>query len=179
MDDKADICEVLQIAIERCYSMSRFITNFAEVVRIPEPQFRKQDLNALVVSCKRFMETICRSRNIELIMQLSETSPIVEVDSILFEQVLLNIIKNSAESIDTNGKIYIRTTNNPVSLEIIDTGKGIDKDTETKIFSPFFSTKPKGQGLGLIFVREVLLKHGYTFSLRTCPDGLTHFNIML
>jgi len=62
-------------------------------------------------------------------------------------------------------------------LEIGDTGKGISKEVETKLFTPFFSTKPNGQGIGLIFIREVLMKHGYTFSLRTYPDGITRFRI--
>ncbi|WP_280745118.1 MULTISPECIES: ATP-binding protein [unclassified Parabacteroides] len=179
LEGTEDICEVLQVAIERCYSMSRFITNFADVVRIPEPQLQEHDLNSLVIAGKRFMENVCLNRNIKINMELSEVSPIIQVDSLLFEQVLLNIIKNSAESIGHNGQIYIRTTADPVRLEIADTGKGIDKETETKLFSPFFSTKPNGQGLGLIFIREVLLKHGYTFSLRTYNDGLTRFVIML
>jgi signal transduction histidine kinase len=62
-------------------------------------------------------------------------------------------------------------------LEIGDTGKGISKDVEAKLFTPFFSTKPNGQGIGLIFIREVLMKHGLTFSLRTYPDGITRFRI--
>ena len=57
------------------------------------------------------------------------------------------------------------------------TGAGISKEVETKLFSPFFSTKPNGQGIGLIFIREVLIKHGCTFSLRTYPDKLTRFRI--
>lgn len=174
-----DMCEVLQIAIERCYSMSRFITNFADVVRIPEPQLRQQDLNTLVSSCKRFMESVCHDRNIKITLELSASSPVVKTDSLLFEQVLVNIIKNSAESIEKNGNIYIRTTNHPTCLEIADTGKGINKEAEAKLFSPFFSTKPHGQGLGLMFIREVLLKHGYTFSLQTEPDGLTRFRIWM
>jgi Signal transduction histidine kinase involved in nitrogen fixation and metabolism regulation len=179
INNSNDISEVLQIAIERCYSMSRFITNFADVVRIPEPQFRMHSLNDLVSSCKLFMENACRNRNIKIIMELSETSPEIKADSLLLEQVLVNIIKNSAESIDKNGKIFIRTTSNPAYLEIADTGKGINKETETKLFSPFFSTKPNGQGLGLMFIREVLLKHGYTFSLSTDDDGLTRFRMVL
>ncbi|MDR2915222.1 MAG: PAS domain-containing protein [Tannerella sp.] len=179
VQNSGDIHEVLRIAIERCYSMSRFITDFADVVRIPEPQLQEHDLNILVSSCKLFMENVCRNRNIQIIMELSGVSPIVKVDSLLLEQVLVNIIKNSAESIGKDGKILIRTTNNPTCLEITDTGKGIDKETETKLFSPFFSTKPNGQGLGLMFIREVLLKHGYTFSLFTDTDGLTHFRIRM
>jgi nitrogen fixation/metabolism regulation signal transduction histidine kinase len=177
MENKQDVSEVLQTAIERCYSMSRFITNFADVVRIPEPQLREQELNSLVISCKRFMETVCRNRNIRIELELSENSPVVRIDNLLFEQILVNIIKNSAEAIQQDGCIYIRTSNHPACLEIADTGKGIDKETEAKLFSPFFSTKPQGQGLGLIFIREVLLKHGCTFSLRTYPDGLTRFKI--
>jgi nitrogen fixation/metabolism regulation signal transduction histidine kinase len=178
IDGLADLCEVLQVAVERCYSMSRFITNFADVVRIPQPRMRREELNALVFSCKRFMENACQNRNIQISMELSPVSPVVQVDALLFEQVLVNIIKNSAESIGTDGQIYIRTAAHPVCLEIADAGKGITKEAESKLFSPFFSTKPNGQGLGLLFVREVLLKHGCTFSLRTCADGLTRFKIL-
>ena len=173
-----DVADVLQIAIERCYSMSRFITNFADVVRIPEPLLRKQDLNALVTASKRFMETICINRNIQIRLKLTPTPPEIRIDSLLFEQVLVNIIKNSAESIGQDGEIIITTSAEPAYLEITDTGKGIDKATEAKLFSPFFSTKPNGQGLGLIFVREVLQKHKCSFSLSTYPDSLTRFRIM-
>lgn len=173
----AEVCEVLRVSIDRCYSMSRFITNFADVVRIPEPQPVPTPLNEVVCACKRFMETICANRNIRIILQLSEVSPVVGLDTTLFEQVLVNIIKNAAESIGRDGQILIRTATSPVCLEIADTGKGIDKETETKLFSPFFSTKPNGQGIGLIFIREVLLKHQCTFSLRTYADGLTRFKI--
>lgn len=110
-------------------------------------------------------------------VELCEKPLDVSLDTVLFEQVLVNIMKNAAESIGTDGDIYIRTTAAPVSLEIADTGKGIDKETETKLFTPFFSTKPHGQGIGLIFIREVLLKHNCTFSLRTYADGLTRFKI--
>lgn len=178
MKNMEDICDVLRVSIERCYSMSHFITNFADVVRIPEPQLRSHDLNVVVSSCKRFMETVCQNRNIQIIMELDAVSPSVKLDSLLFEQVLVNIIKNAAESIRHNGRIYIRTSHNPVCLEIADTGKGIDKETEAKLFSPFFSTKPNGQGIGLIFIREVLQKQNCSFSLRTYADGLTRFRIL-
>ncbi|RHJ81807.1 PAS domain-containing sensor histidine kinase [Parabacteroides sp. AM08-6] len=178
MENMEDVCEVLRVSTDRCYSMSRFITRFTDVVRIPEPQPRLQALNAVVTSCKRFMEIICRNRNIEIVMELAEVSPFVFLDSTLFEQVLVNIIKNAAESIDCDGKIYIRTSHNPVCLEIADTGKGLDKETEDRLFSPFFSTKPNGQGIGLIFIREVLQKQNCTFSLRTYADGLTRFRIV-
>jgi len=176
IDHTEDIREVMRVCIERCFSMSRFITRFADVVKIPEPHLTPVDLNELVFTCKRFMEGMCADRNIKLTLE-ETTLPKINLDASLFEQVLVNIIKNSVESIEQNGAITIRTLS-PCTIEIVDNGKGISKETEEKIFSPFFSTKPNGQGIGLIFIREVLSRHGCTFSLRTYADGLTRFKIM-
>ena len=177
MEDTEDLREVMKVCIERSYSMSRFITNFADVVKIPEPQTEEVCLNDRVIACKRFMENVCQNRNISLRLALCEENPVVNIDTSLFEQVIINIIKNSAESIGEAGEIIIRTSASPSMLEIGDTGQGISKDVEAKLFSPFFSTKPNGQGIGLIFIREVLMKHHCTFSLRTYPDGITRFRI--
>ena len=177
MDDTEDIQEVMKVCVERCYGMSSFITNFANVVKIPDPSLELVRLNDRVTACRMFMETVCRDRRITFHNELCPDNPTVRIDTVLFEQVLVNIIKNAAESIGECGDIYIRTTASPVTLEIADSGKGISREVEAKLFSPFFSTKPNGQGIGLIFIREVLTKHGCTFSLRTYPDGLTRFRI--
>lgn len=59
MPDTDDIREAMQVCIDRCFGMSRFITNFADVVKIPEPCVSPVNLNEVVLSCKRFMETVC------------------------------------------------------------------------------------------------------------------------
>ena len=171
-----DICDVMRVCTDRCFSMSRFITRFADVVKIPEPTLSSVNLNDLVFTCKRFMEGMCNDRRITLRMEIDESLKDVMLDAALFEQVLVNIIKNAAESIETDGEIIVRTLA-PATVEVIDNGLGISKETEAKLFSPFFSTKPNGQGIGLIFIREVLMRHGCTFSLRTYADGLTRFRI--
>lgn len=172
-----DICDVMRVCTERCFSMSRFITRFADVVKIPEPTLTPVDLNDLAFTCKRFMEGMCADRNIKLRLEIDETLKEVKMDASLFEQVLVNIIKNAAESIEKDGEIIVRTLS-PATIKVVDNGKGISKEVEAKLFSPFFSTKPNGQGIGLIFIREVLMRHGCTFSLRTYADGLTRFRIL-
>ena len=172
-----DICDVMRVCTERCFSMSHFITRFADVVKIPEPRFTPTNLNDLAFTCKRFMEGMCNDRNIRLQLICDESLDDVKLDASLFEQVLVNIIKNAAESIGQDGQIIIRTSL-PTVIEVVDNGPGISKETEAKLFSPFFSTKPNGQGIGLIFIREVLSRHGCTFSLRTYADGLTRFRIL-
>lgn len=176
-ENMEDICEVMRVCTERCFSMSRFITRFADVVKIPEPRFTPTNLNDLAFTCKRFMEGMCNDRNIRLQLICDESLDDVKLDASLFEQVLVNIIKNAAESIGQDGQIIIRTSL-PTAIEVVDNGPGISKETEAKLFSPFFSTKPNGQGIGLIFIREVLSRHGCTFSLRTYADGLTRFRIL-
>ncbi|WP_315087020.1 sensor histidine kinase [Bacteroides heparinolyticus] len=178
-----DICDVMRVCTDRCFSMSRFITRFADVVKIPEPTLSPVRLNELVSMCKRFMEGMCNDRNISLRLECNPEVGMVRLDVSLFEQVLVNIIKNAVESIESNsdnmqkpGEIIVRTTT-PVSVEVIDNGPGISKEVEAKLFSPFFSTKPHGQGIGLVFIREVLSRHGCTFSLHTYSDGLTRFRI--
>ena len=172
-----DICDVMRVCTDRCFSMSRFITRFADVVKIPEPTLTPVDLNDLAFTCKRFMEGMCTDRNIKLRLEIDETLKEVKMDASLFEQVLVNIIKNAAESIEKDGEIIVRTLS-PAIVEVVDNGKGISKEVEAKLVSPFFSTKPNGQGIGLIFIREVLMRHGCTFSLRTYADGLTRFRIL-
>lgn len=179
-----DICDVMRVCTDRCFSMSRFITRFADVVKIPEPTVAQVQLNELVSMCKRFMEGMCNDRNIILRLECDPEVGQVRLDASLFEQVLVNIIKNAAESIESageaagkQGEITVRTTA-PALIEIVDNGPGISKETEAKLFSPFFSTKPNGQGIGLVFIREVLSRHGCAFSLRTYNDGLTRFRIL-
>lgn len=176
IDETEDIREVMHVCIDRCYSMSKFITRFADVVKIPEPHFSVVEPNELLFTCKRFMEGMCADRNIVLTLNMVEL-PKLNLDASLFEQVLVNIIKNAMESIGRDGEIII-STSLPATIEIVDNGKGISKEAEEKVFTPFFSTKPHGQGIGLIFIREVLIRHSCTFSLRTHADGLTRFRIV-
>lgn len=175
--DTSELQEVMTACIERCYSMSMFITKFADVVKIPEPQLQKCNINSLVDTCLQVMESTCDEHAIRLHRHYYADSCDILVDTTLMEQVIINIIKNAAESIGNDGDIYITTT--PDTLEIADNGEGISTETSQKLFSPFFSTKPNGQGLGLIFIREVLVKHGFTFSLKTYPDKMTRFMITL
>ena len=176
--------EVMRVCIERCYSMSRFITRFADVVKIPEPNLKPCDLNGVVMNCARFMEGMSEEHEVTLRWACDADVKTVNLDEALFEQVVVNIIKNAVESIvarreggdERPGEVWIRTKA-PAEVEIEDNGAGISQETESKLFSPFFSTKPNGQGIGLVFIREVLTRHKCTFSLRTYEDGLTRFRI--
>lgn len=177
-NELADVVPVLRVCQERCVAMSRFITSFAEVVKIPEANLVRGNLNERVLSCVGFMESMCNKCGVELKFNLSDKAVDVMIDEVLFEQALLNILKNSIESIGTGGMVEISTTHLPPTLTVTDNGPGISDEARERLFTPFYSSKPQGHGLGLIFISDVLTKHGCRFSLTTSPtDGLTRFFI--
>lgn len=98
------------------------------------------------------------------------------VDGIQMEQVLVNIVKNAYEAIDRNDRIRIVGEANPPSILIENNGPDIPDEVRENLSTPFFTTKPSGQGIGLMFVREVLNNHRLPFSL-TSQNGLTQFRI--
>jgi signal transduction histidine kinase len=101
----------------------------------------------------------------------------INMDLNQMEQVLVNIIKNSMEAIDHDGTIFVKTALTPPTLYIIDTGRGIDSQIMSHLFTPFYTTKRDGQGIGLTLVREILINHGFKFSLRMNENNMTEFRI--
>jgi len=174
--DKRSYEEALNVAIERNTHLNRFMENFANVVRIPSPKKIETDLHELLKNVGKFIFADIKKRNIKLHWQLDSQPLMVKLDKQQMEQVLVNIFKNALEAIEKNGEITIITTPNK-QLIIRDNGKGISEDIQQKLFTPFFSTKKNGQGIGLTVTREILLNHGFKFSLETNEKGETEFGV--
>lgn len=171
-----EVLPAIDASFERCDHLAQFISKLAHVVKIPQPSLSEISLNELILSVDALIRTECRKRNIKLILSLTEYDHKIQADGIQLEQVLVNIIKNAYESIGNNGEIHISIQSPPLSLTIKDSGQGITGETKQQLFTPFFTTKKHGQGIGLMFVRDVLLNHNYTFSLDSV-GGWTQFSI--
>ena len=188
---------------DRLLAMSAFVTRFAEVVKIPAPQLQLCDLSEEVEACRPFLENLCLNSNVRLDFHLTDDAIPVHLDPVLFQQVLVNIVKNSVESIKDSppalpmreGVITVAIqkllpsnhhapsltgrAGGESSLTITDNGRGISPEAAQHLFTPFFSTKPQGQGIGLLLIRDILTAHGCTFTLQTDPtDHLTRFTIL-
>lgn len=176
----ADMRELVDVCAARCRDMSRFITSYADVVKIPAPVRRPADLNELIESWRIGLESLCRGADVALEVHLSPEPVKAGIDPVLLEQAVINIVKNAVESIgNAGGTVTLTTETHPRRLIIADNGKGISDEEAGHLFSPFYTTKPDGHGIGLMLVREVLTGHGFQFSLATGPDGLTRFTINL
>jgi len=176
-NELSDVLPAVEASYDRCIHLSRFITNFANVVKIPHPVLQEIDLNRLVYYVETLCSAECNRRNIRLSLILSDTPVILKIDGIQIEQALINLVKNAYESIQTDGEVSIITQLTTPQLIVEDTGAGISEEIKEKLFTPFFTTKPQGQGIGLMFVREVLLNHGCKFTFNTSTEGITRFCI--
>lgn len=178
--DKQDLRESLKIAIDRNQGLAQFTKNFAEIVRLPKPVLSSVDCCKLLTKMHGLFTPQCKARNIEILLELPQKAQYVEMDSILMEQVLSNVIKNAMESIDRDGSILIYFDPELLAISIKDDGAGIDPSIESELFSPFFSTKMNGQGIGLMLIRDILMAHNFQFSLKTNHEtGLTVFRTIL
>lgn len=175
--DKSDIVKMLGIAIQRNYQMNRFMQNFSNVVKLPLPEKEKMDLNESLRLVIESYSSEMKNKNISIVLDLDSSSPFVNADRSQMEQVFLNIIKNSKEAVGINGRISVSTKANPVRILFTDDGTGLTKEATEKIFTPFFSTKPGGQGIGLTLVQEILTNHGFPFIFRNRHPSGTEFII--
>ncbi len=175
VENREDFSNALEVSIERNSHLNSFMKNFAEVVKIPIPNKEKINLNEFISDIQKTMKVFCQQKNIELSTEIEQNEVFIFADKLQIEQVLVNAIKNSVESISENGAILLKVNQN--SLTIQDNGKGIPHEIENSIFTPFFSSKKNGQGIGLTISREILSNHKFNFSLKTLPNGLTEFRI--
>lgn len=177
--DREDFEHAVQVAITRSAHLNAFMRSFAEVVRLPRPNLQPCDLKQLLEEITLLFQAESKTQNIIWKWDVQTTLPRLALDRGQMEQVFLNICKNAMEAIGANGTITIRMGQRKDRKFVIieDSGSGISPEAQTQLFTPFFSTKANGQGLGLTLVHEILMQHRCEFSLESLPHGTTQFSI--
>lgn len=177
--DENEVNEYLPILIERNEGLAQFMKNFAKVIRLPKPVKNKVNINDLLVHILQLMRSRDDAKHIDFSTNFNQEAWIISADKNQLEQAFINIIKNSIEAIgEGKGQIQIHTNEDRQEILITDNGIGIEKEKEELLFTPFFSTKPTGQGVGLTLVKEILYNHGWQFTLSTIGDQTT-FKVIL
>jgi len=176
--EENDYVASLNIAKSRNEDLARFMKNFAEVVRLPSPVLKLHDVVEIVEMVVGIMTPLATEHNIKIELIKNSTKYENLLDINLLQQALVNIIKNAIESIGNDGIIKVTLDDRQPHIIVADNGAGIDSATKAKLFSPFFSTKPTGQGIGLIIIRDILIGHQASFTLDTDQNSeWTEFKI--
>ncbi|SHG80023.1 sensor histidine kinase [Pedobacter caeni] len=180
-EESSRLANALQVAIDRNNNLNIFMRNLADVVRLPEPNKQYINLHDLIYAVTTLLSETAKAKNTKFEFLLDKNPLVIFADQLQMEQVLINIVKNSIEAIGPKkpGLISFLTENTPGRLMVRDNGQGISAETEHQLFSPFFSTKVDGQGIGLTLIKDVLMKHEFQFALSTSRIGITEFSIIV
>ncbi len=176
----ADIDDGLSAISERGRGLNEFVESMREITKIPDPVLNTISLRKLVSESLDIMRMNLQDNHIKLEEELEDIS--LDVDRRLFNHVLINLVKNCIESYTDQAtkviRIRGRKNEDSVIIQVEDNGPGIPADLQNQIFSPFFSTKTDGSGLGLSFSRRVVEMHDGDISFWSEP-GSTIFTLTL
>ncbi len=145
-----DFKNALEVAKQRISNLSDFTKRFTDVVRIPQPEIQDCDLIEVILQQLGYLHIEFETKNIVVKTHFNDTEKVlVKFDVQQLELVLVNIIKNAVQAIGTHGDIAIQVQTSPLILSISNDGIPITEKIREKLFTPFFTTKKTGQGIGL------------------------------
>jgi nitrogen fixation/metabolism regulation signal transduction histidine kinase len=177
--DRLDFENALQVAILRTENLNAFMKSFADVVRLPRPTMQSCHVVRMLEEIAMLLSRDSDQRRIAWEWDINDPLDSIMMDKHQMEQVFLNILKNAMEAIGENGTIAVRTGKKVGRgfVVIEDSGSGLTPEVKANLFTPFFTTKENGQGVGLTMVQEILSRHQFEFSLEGQPGQPTRFSI--
>src|SRR6266436_5123555 len=173
---KTELQQSIDIARSEVNRLDSIVTQFLRAIRPSRPQLRPENINTIVEEAVRFFTPEIQDRDIIVEQELRSDLPLLQLDRDQMKQAFYNVIKNSLEAMKRRGTLRIRTDRDDthVLITFVDTGGGVSVRNLSRVFEPYFTTKPSGTGLGLLIVRRIVREHGGELSIESNEgEGLT------
>jgi two-component system NtrC family sensor kinase len=172
---------VIKDAKEETLQINRILTELLEIARPKPPQFRVSDIRATAEHAVMFARQQAITKRIRVELQETDAMPLVDHDPNQINQVLLNLLLNAIQSMDTPGtiRVSLERDGDDVLITVADEGKGIPPETLPNSFRPFFTTKGHGTGLGLSLARRIVDSHGGRIDVTSVVGKGTEFLVRL
>jgi two-component system NtrC family sensor kinase len=188
--DDAEFREGFQgLALKEVDRICGLITDLLSFARPSRPNVAEENLNDVVESIARILETEAKEKGVEITREFSANLPKAWIDTEQMKQVFMNLILNAIQAMKEGGSIYISTRSYSkneagqpeqfVQVEIRDTGVGIPEENLDHIFDPFFTSKDEGSGLGLSISHQIVQEHGGYVTVESKIGAGTSFFINL
>lgn len=174
--------EYTHIILKEVQSINRVIQQLLDFSRPRIGRYHQVNLNQIIRESLILVKTKGVEARVDFHVRLDESLSDIEADGELLKQVLLNILINAVQSIAARGEIIISTQaldDNYQQITIQDNGCGIAEDIKSKVFDPFYTTKPSGTGLGLSISQRIIASHDGDIRLESQPNKGTTFIIIL
>jgi len=173
---RAELQESVEVARAEVNRLDSIITQFLRAIRPTRPHLRPENVNSIVEEAVRFFTPEIKDRDIVVEQELRSDLPLLELDRDQMKQAFYNVIKNSFEAMNSRGILRIRTDmdDSHVVVRFTDSGGGMSPENLSRVFEPYFTTKTRGTGLGLLIVRRIVREHGGELSIESSAGkGLT------
>lgn len=177
-----EIQQGLQTIHKRSTGLLHFVNTYRNLTRIPKPNFRITTVNSVFNNIIPLMNEEISQAGISFHSEVDPPEIEFSVDVELLEQVIINIIKNAIHALEGAEKPQITmkaflNKRGRVTIQVIDNGVGILPEVLDKIFIPFFTTKPKGSGIGLSLSRQIMRLHNGSITAYSVPSYGTTFTL--
>jgi C4-dicarboxylate-specific signal transduction histidine kinase len=159
---------VLEKTAQQAVRAGMIIKRIREFVKRSEPKRQPTRVADIVADAVGLAEIEARKRKIRILTEIRSRMPVIHVDPVLIEQVLVNLLKNAAEAmhdakpnaVDPVIRVIVqRVDGGFVCVSVVDQGPGVDEATAERLFEPFYSTKSDGMGMGLNICRSIIESH--------------------
>jgi two-component system, sporulation sensor kinase E len=183
--DTADIARKLEdylaVAKGEIHRLDYIVTQFLQAIRPMPPQLKPGSLNEVVEKTLELLRPELDNRGLNIKTKFAARLPLSPIDATQFQQVLVNLIKNAMQAMTKGGTLTLQTGegSDGVWVSVADTGGGIPQEQINRIFEPFYTTKKKGTGLGLMIVQRIVRAHGGRIDLESHIGRGTTFRIWL
>jgi signal transduction histidine kinase len=166
---------------EEILRIQRVIEDYLQFARLPKPQRRPVALNELLFQKLAFVSGEFERANVKLRTHFDPAPRLINVDPEQLWQATLNLIRNSLDAMPEGGELTVGTwcESQQVRLRVTDTGKGMTESQRQQVFTPFFTTKTAGTGLGLTLVQQIVSEHGGHVECESEPGKGSTFTIVL
>jgi PAS domain S-box-containing protein len=173
--------QYLEVAKGEIDRLDYIITQFLQAIRPTPPQFRPASLNYVVEKTLSLLRPELENRGLTVKEKLARQLPEAPLDAGQLQQVLVNLIKNAMQAMTRGGTLTLETGQaaEGVWVSVADTGGGIAQEQINRIFDPFYTTKKKGTGLGLMIVQRIVRAHGGRIELESHVGRGTTFRVWL
>jgi signal transduction histidine kinase len=173
--------QFLDVAKGEINRLDYIVTQFLQAIRPAPPQFKSASLNDVAEKTLDLLQPELENRGLTIKSKLARQLAETPVDARQIQQVLVNLIKNAMHAMVRGGTLTLQTGENPdyVWVSVSDTGGGIPQEQINRIFEPFYTTKKKGSGLGLMIVQRIVRAHGGKIEIESHVGRGSTFRICL
>jgi len=173
--------QYLSVARGEVNRLDYIVTQFLQAIRPTMPQLKPASLNDVVPKTLELLKPELDNRGLNVRTRLARQLPATPIDATQIQQVLVNLIKNALQAMTKGGTLTLQTGEGSegVWVSVADTGGGIPQEQINRIFEPFYTTKKKGTGLGLMIVQRIVRAHGGRIELESQVGRGTTFRVWL